>query len=131
MTLTKLLKPTESLHGPYDLSLARRSATADVLRLESGELVGMVATICHFGSVDNKTKPENEKSKLRQDYMSMVPPWWCHSSLHAGLLRQQASSHLITTLSSSRRIPQLVVVLRGCGGARPRHRSCRFICCTI
>ena len=79
-------------------SPARSAATADVLRLESGELVGMVATICHFGSVDSRTKAKHELSKLRQDCMLMVLP--CSAiARHAGLLGRRASGGLILELS--------------------------------
>ena len=53
------------------------AATVDVLRLaETDQLVGMVATITHFGSLDKRNLQEHQKSKTRREHRVVVLPSW-------------------------------------------------------
>lgn len=62
------------LYKDQDLNCA---AVVDVLRLaETGELVGMVATICHFGAADTKDRAAHEKTKMRREHRVVVLPAW-------------------------------------------------------
>lgn len=61
----------------YKDSQLQSGATVDVLRLAgSGSLVGMVATINHFGSLDKRDTAAHEKSKTRREHRVVVLPSW-------------------------------------------------------
>lgn len=52
------------------------NATADVLRTESGEPVGFVASIGHFGATDKRDTADEEKTKVRREHRVCILPGW-------------------------------------------------------